>query len=121
LSINLLIILQEARACDLVLWQGAIPLTVAKGIVHPGAGGRPDHVPVQVDLVMEGWTRVPLPVPTEEMTVLDDARGSIIQWPQTQIMLDQVAYLNNKYLSLHSNHSFGILENCTNFDTDTTR
>ena len=55
------------------------------------------------------------------MLVLDDARGSIIQWPQTQIMLDQVAYLNNKYLSLHSNHSFGILENCTNFDTDTTR
>ncbi|XP_078152558.1 uncharacterized protein LOC144547729 [Carex rostrata] len=38
---------------------------------------------------MEGWGRIPLPVPTEDMLVLDDARAEVVQWPKSQIILDQ--------------------------------
>lgn len=73
-------------------------MIVAKGVVHPLAKSvhntplRPDHACVQVELVVDGWQRVPLPVPTDDAFVLDDARMSFVQWPKSQIVLDQVIH-----------------------------
>ena len=75
------------------MWHDKTPLTLAKGIVHPPAGSqlRPNHLPVTVDMIVADWAaRIPLPVPTDGMVVLDDARRQIVQWPKCQIILDQV-------------------------------
>lgn len=86
--------MQEATACDLVMCHGTSPLTIAKGIVHPPQAGAqlvPHHLIVSVDMIVAEWAvRIPLPVPTEGMAVLDDARHEYIQWPKSQIILDQV-------------------------------
>ena len=88
--------MQDSTSCDLVLWNGTVPLTVAKGMIHPQTGTshnaqlQPDCVSVQVDLVMDRYTHIPLPVPTEEHRVLDDVRSSFIQWPKIGIILDKV-------------------------------
>jgi hypothetical protein len=73
-----------------------VPITVGKGlvipnqsIVHNAPVGR-GYVCVQVDSVEEQWLRLALPVPTEDLFVMDDTRESFIQWPKNQIILDQV-------------------------------
>jgi hypothetical protein len=88
--------LQVATKCDLIIWSGAVPVTVAKGLVIPGQT-LVHHAPVgrgyacvQIDSVVSEWRRIPLPVPTEDMLVVDDIRESFIQWPKNQIILDQV-------------------------------
>ena len=73
-----------------------MPITVGKGLVIPnqsivhnapvGCG----YVCVQVDSVEEQWRRLALPVPTDDLIVMDDTRESFIQWPKNQIVLDQV-------------------------------
>ena len=45
---------------------------------------------MQVDSVEPKWTEVALPIPTQEMFVLDDTCESFIQWPKNQIILDKV-------------------------------
>ena len=73
-----------------------MPITVAKGLVmpeqtmvHHAPVGR-GYACVQIDSVVSEWCRIPLPVPTEHMLVVDDIRESFIQWPKNQIILDQV-------------------------------
>ena len=73
-----------------------MPITVAKGLVHPGQT-LVHHAPVgrgyacvEIDSVVSEWRKIPLPVPTEDMLVVDDIRESFIQWPKNQIILDQV-------------------------------
>ncbi|XP_078173938.1 uncharacterized protein LOC144567639 [Carex rostrata] len=84
--------LKEATACDLVMYFGTTPLTIARGIVYPPAAGdqlRPNYLRVAVDKITHDWAvRIPLPVPVVEMVVLDDARYAIVQWPKNQIILD---------------------------------
>ena len=92
--------LHDATACELVLWLGSNPLIVAKGMVHPAADEvhnehlLPGHAAIQIDNVVEGWERVPLPVQIIEngMLCVDDARLSFVQWPKNQIILDQVMH-----------------------------
>lgn len=92
--------LQDATACELVLWLGSKPLIVAKGMVHPAADKvhneqlLPGHAAVQIDNVVEGWEHVPLPVqrPENGMLYVEDARLSFVQWPKNQIILDQVMH-----------------------------
>ena len=65
-------------------------------MIHPQAGTshnaqlQPDCISVQVDLVLENYSHIPLPVPTEEHRLLDDVRSSFIQWPKIGIILDKV-------------------------------
>ena len=65
-------------------------------MIHPQTGTshnaqiHPDNVSVQVDLIMERYAHIPLPVPTEEHRVLDDVRSSFIQWPRIGIILNKV-------------------------------
>ena len=73
-----------ATKCDLIIWSGTVPITIGKGLVTPNqsivhnAPVRRGYVCVQVDSVEKQWLRVPLPVPTEEMHVMDDTRESFI-------------------------------------------
>ena len=85
-----------ATKCDLVMWSDAVPITIARGLVIPNqpvvhnAPVEDGYVCVQVDSVEQKWKEVALPVPTQEMFVLDDTRESFIQWPKNQIILDKV-------------------------------
>ena len=86
--------MQEATECDLVIFFGPTPTTLAKDMVHPpqaGAQLRPNHLRVTVDRITQEWAaKIPLPVPDDDMVVLDDARHGIVQWPKNQIILDKV-------------------------------
>lgn len=88
--------MQSATKCKLVIWVGAVPITIAKGLVRPTPTDvdhdqlGPDNAFVEVDLVMKEWSHTPLPVPNEGMYTLDDARMSTIPWPKNQIMFDEV-------------------------------
>jgi len=95
------------------MYFGTTPLTIAKGIVYPPAAGdqlRPNYLRVAIEKITQDWAvRIPLPVPVDEMVVLDDARYSTVQWPKNQIILDNVRKLQINGIS-YSNHSFQILE-----------
>ena len=86
--------MQEATDCELVIFFGATPTTLAKGMVHPPKADdqlKPNHLKVTVDKVTHEWAkRIPLPVPADDMAVLDDARHEVVQWPKNQIILDKV-------------------------------
>jgi hypothetical protein len=90
--------LQSAKKCELVIWSGAVPVTVAKGVVEPRPTDvdpdqlGPDNALVRVEVVMKEWTHMPLPVPNEQMYTLDDVRMATIPWPKNQIILDQVIF-----------------------------
>jgi hypothetical protein len=66
--------------------------TVAKNLYphHLGSGGYEGKSKEWESVLQSEWRRIPLPVPTENMLVVDDIRESFIQWPKNQIILDQV-------------------------------
>jgi len=84
--------LQEATACDLVLFSGTT--SIAKGMVHPPAAGdqlMPNHLRVTVDRITEEWAvKIPLPVPEEDKFLLEDALHATVQWPKNNIILEKV-------------------------------
>ena len=73
-----------------------MPVIVARGLVIPNqpvvhnAPVQDGFACVQVDYVEAKWNEVTLPIPAQDMFILDDARQSFIQWPKNQIILDKV-------------------------------
>jgi len=71
-------------------------LDAAHGVAYPSEPGstvhcvpiRPNFVKVMVDLVVDGFKLLPVPVPVpDEITILQDSVGTSIQWPKKDVVL----------------------------------
>ena len=71
-------------------------LDAAFGVTYPSEPGstvhfvplRPNFVKVMVDYVVDGFKLLPVPVPVpDEITILQDFVGTLIQWPKKDVVL----------------------------------
>lgn len=96
--------MQDITRCDLVLPYGEMNQKCARGMVFPYNDGlihscplRENHLKVLVDDVEERFKAIPVPVMTDEVSILEKAIGTVIQWPRSAIVLGKV-YLYYPYL-----------------------
>lgn len=91
---------QEATRCTLTVQIPGMKVKVAHGQVFPMPEGailhcvpmREHHAKVQVDLVLNEYSDVLVPVPPEaELTKLGQCKNYFIQWPKSQIILSAAA------------------------------
>ena len=89
--------MQDATKCDLVLPYGEMDQKCASGLVFPYNDGlihsralRKDHLKVMIDNVEENFKGLPIPVMTDEVSFLEKAIGTVIQWPRIAIKLAKV-------------------------------
>ncbi|CAH1444016.1 unnamed protein product [Lactuca virosa] len=82
--------------CDLVLPYGDMNQKCARGMVFPYNDGlihslplRENHLKVMIDNIDESYKGVPIPVMTNEVGILEDAVGTVIQWSRIAIVLSK--------------------------------
>nr|KAJ0189162.1 hypothetical protein LSAT_V11C800443420 [Lactuca sativa] len=82
--------------CDLVLPYGDMNQKCARGMVFPYNDGlihslplRENHLKVMIDNIDERYKGIPIPVMTNEVGILEDAFGTVIQWPRIAIVLSK--------------------------------
>ncbi|KAL7612365.1 hypothetical protein Lser_V15G09295 [Lactuca serriola] len=87
---------QTITCCDLVLPYGDMNQKCARGMVFPYNDGlihslplRENHLKVMIDNIDERYKGIPVPVMTNEVGTLEDAVGTVIQWPRIAIVLSK--------------------------------
>nr|KAJ0223770.1 hypothetical protein LSAT_V11C200069380 [Lactuca sativa] len=82
--------------CDLVLPYGDMNQKCARGMVFPYNDGlihslplRENHLKVMIDNIDERYKGIHVPVITNEVGTLEDAVGTVIQWPRITIVLSK--------------------------------
>ncbi|CAI9276142.1 unnamed protein product [Lactuca saligna] len=82
--------------CDLMLPYGDMNQKCARGMVFPYNDGlihsvplRENHLKVMIDNIDERYKGIPIPVMTNEVDILEDAVGTVIQWPRIAIVLSK--------------------------------
>ena len=96
--------MQAPTRCDLVLPYGDMNQKCAKGLVFPYNDGlihslplREKHLKVMIDDVNSKFKVIPVPVMTDEVSILENAIDTVIQWPRIAIVLRKV-YLHYLFL-----------------------
>ena len=88
--------LKEAYECSLAVMLGGYNEFVTDGTCHPmltldhTREMRPDCIKVSVGYCYPNYRGVPLPVPTQIMTIVGQTNGSFVQWPKDLVLLNEV-------------------------------
>nr|KAJ0224537.1 hypothetical protein LSAT_V11C100047740 [Lactuca sativa] len=82
--------------CDLMLPYGDMNQKCARGMVFPYNDGlihsvplHENHLKVMIDNIDERYKGISVPVMTNEVGILEDAVGTVIQWPRIAIVLSK--------------------------------
>lgn len=86
--------IKQPTSCELVFPYGDMSEKCAKGLVFPYGNGlihslplRKNHLKVLIDEIDKNFENIPLPVKTMEVSKLQQAVGTTIQWPRDAIVV----------------------------------